>query len=55
MASIFSDAVAALGLGACFYRPEIPKRVWVVGAVCSVIPDADVMGFHFGVRYGDAI
>src|SRR5271168_4339957 len=53
MASVFSHAVAALGIGACFYRPEIPKRVWVVGAVCSVIPDADVIGFHFGVRYGD--
>jgi inner membrane protein len=53
MASVFSHAVAALGIGACFYRPEIPKRVWVVGAICSVIPDADVIGFHFGVRYGD--
>src|SRR5271170_7687812 len=53
MASVFSHAVAALGIGACFYRPEIPKRVWVFGAVCSVIPDADVIGFHFGVRYGD--
>jgi inner membrane protein len=53
MASVFSHAVAALGIGACFYRLEIPKRVWVFGAVCSVIPDADVIGFHFGVRYGD--
>jgi inner membrane protein len=53
MASVFSHAVAALGIGACFYRREIPKRVWVFGAVCSVIPDADVIGFHFGVRYGD--
>jgi len=53
MASVFSHAVAALAIGACFYRPEIPKRVWVVGAICSVIPDADVIGFRFGVRYGD--
>jgi inner membrane protein len=53
MASAFSHAVAALGIGACFYRPEIPKRVWVIGAVCSVVPDADVIGFRFGVRYGD--
>src|SRR5271168_1047289 len=53
MASVFSHAVAALGIGACFYQLEIPKRVWVFGAVCSVIPDADVIGFDFGVRYGD--
>jgi inner membrane protein len=53
VASIFSHAVAALGIGACFYRPEIPKRVWVAGAACSVIPDLDVLGFRFGIRYGD--
>src|SRR5271163_1899703 len=53
MASVFSHAVAALGIGACFYRPGIPKRVWVAGALCSVIPDLDVIGFHFGIHYGD--
>ena len=53
MASAFSHAVAALSIGACFYRPRIQKRVWVTGAVCSVIPDLDVVGFRFGIRYGD--
>jgi inner membrane protein len=53
MASLPSHAIAALGLGAFFYKPGIPKRVWVVGAVCSVIPDIDVIGFWFGIRYGD--
>ena len=53
MASVFSHAVAALGIGACFYRPGTPKRVWVAGAICSVIPDLDVIGFRFGIRYGD--
>ena len=53
MPSVFSHAVAALGIGACFYRPEIPKRVWIVGAVCSAIPDLDVVGFRLGVSYGD--
>ena len=53
MASIFSHAVAAVGIGACFYRPGVPKRVFVAGAVCSVIPDLDVIGFRFGIRYSD--
>lgn len=53
MASAFSHAVVALGIGTCFYRPEIPKRIWLAGVVCSVIPDLDVIGFRFGVRYGD--
>lgn len=53
MASVFSHAVAALSIGACFYRPGTPKRVWVTGALCSAIPDLDVIGFQFGVHYGD--
>ena len=44
--------MAALGLGSCFYRPRIPKRLWIAGAVCSALPDLDVIGFRFGVRYG---
>jgi inner membrane protein len=53
MASPFSHAVAALSIGTCFYRPEIPKRVWVAGVLCSVVPDLDVIGFRFGIHYGD--
>jgi inner membrane protein len=53
MASEFSHAVAALGIGACFYRTGIPKRVWVIGVFSSVVPDLDVIGFRFGVHYGD--
>jgi inner membrane protein len=53
VASLFSHAVAALGIGACFYRPGPPKLVWIIGAACSVIPDLDVLGFRFGIRYGD--
>ncbi len=53
MASSLSHAVAALGIGAFFYKPDIPKRVWVIGGACSGLPDIDVIGFHFGVHYGD--
>ena len=53
MASIFSHAVAALSIGTCFYAPDVPKRIWVAGALCSVVPDLDVIGFRFGIRYGD--
>jgi inner membrane protein len=53
MPSVFSHAVAALGIGACFYRPGVPARVFAAGAICSAIPDLDVIGFRFGVHYGD--
>lgn len=53
MASGLSHAVAALSIGSCFYRPGTLRRVWIAGAFCSLVPDVDVVGFHFGVRYGD--
>ncbi len=55
MASAFSHTVAALGLGACFYRPEIPRRIWALGVLCAVLPDIDVLGFLFGIPYGDPL
>ena len=53
MASLFSHAVAALSIGTCFYRSGTSKRIWAIGALCSVLPDMDVVGFRFGIRYGD--
>lgn len=53
MASLISHAVAALGIGTVFARPQVPKRVWVIGAVCSILPDIDVLGFRLGIHYGD--
>jgi len=53
MASAISHAVAALGIGAAFYRPSAPKRIWITGVGCAVLPDLDVIGFRFGVPYGD--
>jgi inner membrane protein len=53
MASTFSHAAVALSIGTCFYRPEIPRRIWLAGMVCSALPDIDVLGFRFGIRYGD--
>jgi inner membrane protein len=50
---MFSHAVAALGIGSAWYRPRIPKTVWLAGAICSAVPDLDVIGFRFGVHYGD--
>ena len=68
MASAFGHALAALAIGTAFTPPErldspssgprsvmrveIP-RWWMLGVVAAVIPDADVIGFALGVRYGD--
>jgi len=53
MPSVISHAAASVAISACFYRPGIPNRVWFAGALCSMIPDLDVLGFRFGIHYGD--
>jgi inner membrane protein len=52
MPSAFSHAVAGLGVAACFCGPEVPGSVWALGAICGALPDVDVLGFQFGIRYG---
>ena len=43
---------AALGQGAG-QRLRGDWRFWTSAAVCSALPDLDVIGFDFGVKYGD--
>jgi inner membrane protein len=48
-----SHAVAAVALGCAFPRSVVPRPCWLLGAMCAILPDADVLGFRFGVSYGD--
>jgi inner membrane protein len=53
MATIFSHAVAAVALGKTYTPQRMAWRFWVLTVLCSVLPDIDVIGFAFGIRYGD--
>jgi inner membrane protein len=53
--TIFSHAIAALAIGKTYPRETMPPRFWVLTALCAILPDADVLGFAFGVRYGDML
>ncbi|HET6370032.1 MAG TPA: metal-dependent hydrolase, partial [Nitrospiria bacterium] len=53
MASALSHAVVAVGFSEGLHRDEGRWRICFWGIVCSVVPDLDVVGFRFGVRYGD--
>jgi inner membrane protein len=55
MPTIFTHAAAAVALGKVYARDEMPARFWLLSAACAVLPDADVLGFAFGVRYGDLL
>src|SRR3712207_4696555 len=52
MASVFTHAFFAAAMGGVYAREPVPARFWVLSAACSVLPDADVLAFWFGVPYG---
>ena len=54
MASLPSHAVAAAALGQAA-PPAFRRdwRFWYMAALCACLPDVDVIGFRFGVHYGD--
>jgi inner membrane protein len=53
MASAFSHAFLALALGKAPRHPLFTWPVLFLGMACSIIPDLDVIGFSFGIQYGD--
>ena len=53
MASAFSHTLAALALSQLPHRHLMTWRVLLVGMVCSILPDLDVIGFYYGIHYGD--
>ena len=55
MPTVLTHAVSAVAMGSAFWRPHRSARVWLVGAVCASLPDLDVLGFRFGIHYGDLL
>ena len=55
MASAFTHAAVAGAIGAAFHRPEWSARVWVLGAACSIVPDADIIGVPLGISFGSVL
>jgi inner membrane protein len=55
MPTVISHAVVAVALIAAFPAQAVPRRLMLLGAACSMAPDIDVIGFHFGIHYGDLL
>jgi inner membrane protein len=51
MASAFSHAFVAVALGSAYAQHHMPWHFWVLSITCSILPDADVIGFAVGLPY----
>ena len=51
MPSLISHAAVAVAAGVAFAPRDVPNQFWTLAILCSIIPDADVIGFSFGIPY----
>jgi inner membrane protein len=49
--SVISHAVVAVAAGITFAPRDVPHHFWSLSIVCSMIPDADIIAFSFGIPY----
>jgi len=49
--TIFSHPAVPLTIGIGLGRAVISKRLLLSGIACCILPDADVLAFHFGIPY----
>ena len=54
MPTIMTHAIIPAAIAVAVLRPCLSWPVIAVGMILAMLPDADVIGFKFGVQYGDA-
>jgi len=52
MPCVFSHAIAAVAIGGAVVGGPSRLTIWGLGAICAVLPDLDVVSFHFSLPYG---
>ena len=51
MPSFVSHSAVAVAAGVTFAPRNVPAKFWTLAILCSILPDADVIGFSFGIPY----
>src|SRR5437016_6138642 len=55
MCSIITHPAVPLALSGFLPQENVSPALLLADAVCSIVPDLDVVGFSFGIRYGDIL
>jgi inner membrane protein len=51
MPTIITHAFTGIVSGSALYKKTFPRCFWLLTIICSIIPDADVIGFKLGIPY----
>jgi len=55
MPTFVTHGFVATLLGKSFAAGRMPARFWFLSVLCSILPDADIIGFRFGISYEDLL
>jgi inner membrane protein len=55
MPTIFTHAAVPLLLGSAAGKQRIGRRLRVAASIAAMLPDADTLGFRFGIAYADPL
>jgi inner membrane protein len=45
--TVITHSAVAISSGIVFGARKIPLKFWILSIICSVLPDADVIGYHY--------
>lgn len=55
MPSAFTHLFIGEALGKTCTAEKMPVKFWVLAGVCSILPDIDIIGYSFGIKYGSML
>ena len=55
MCTVITHPAVPIALSVLLPQETASSSLLVAGALCSVAPDLDVIGFEFGIKYGDLL
>lgn len=53
MATIITHTAVAITAGTVYAKNKMPRYFWTLSIICSILPDIDILGFGFGIKYAD--
>ena len=55
MCTVITHPAIPIALSVLLPQESASSSLLIAGAICSVVPDLDVIGFDFGIKYGDLL
>jgi inner membrane protein len=55
MCTVITHPAVPIALSALLPQETVSSSLLIAAALCSVVPDLDVIGFEFGINYGDML